>query len=505
MSKKKNNESLNQPKKEISIDSFMKHEEDVKAKLKRKNRPIVVMTYIMAVLFLALFGHIIFYMIHDSKKVIANANNKRQDYLSKYVTRGNIESIDGTVLARTDVDEDGNESRYYPEGSEYAHVVGYNEYGRSGVELDYNFELLTSNDNIVSKLQQDFKEKKNPGDTVVLTIDSRLQDAAYYALGDCSGAAIVIEPDTGKILAMISKPSFDPNEINEVWDYIHSDEGKDSTIMLNRVTNGLYAPGSTFKIVTALEYMRENPNYEDYEFECEGTTDVNGVEISCANDNVHGTVTLADSIAYSCNTSFSNIGSKLDKGSYRKTAEELLFNKELPYDGSYEKSSFVINEQSSSSSIPQTAIGQGDTNITPLHNAMIMCGIANGGLVKKPYVVDSIKNVSGIQVKKYKSKDSVKIMSSDEAKNLTEILKGVCEYGTASSYFEYSDYTVAGKTGTAEYDNEGNCNSWFVGYSNIERPDIVVSVIVEDYTTNQTSGSYVAKQIFDAYYEYHEK
>ena len=75
----------------------------------------------------------------------------------------------------------------------------------------------------------------------------------------------------------------------------------------------------------------------------------------------------------------------------------------------------------------------------------------------------------------------------------------------ASSYFEYSDYTVAGKTGTAEYDNEGNCNSWFVGYSNIERPDIVVSVIVEDYTTNQTSGSYVAKQIFDAYYEYHEK
>ena len=324
-------------------------------------------------------------------------------------------------------------------------------------------------------------------------------------MGDCSGAAIVIEPDTGKILAMISKPSFDPNEINEVWDYIHSDEGKDSTIMLNRVTNGLYAPGSTFKIVTALEYMRENPNYEDYEFECEGTTDVNGVEISCANDNVHGTVTLADSIAYSCNTSFSNIGSKLDKGSYRKTAEELLFNKELPYDGSYEKSSFVINEQSSSSSIPQTAIGQGDTNITPLHNAMIMCGIANGGLVKKPYVVDSIKNVSGIQVKKYKSKDSVKIMSSDEAKNLTEMLKGVCEYGTASSYFEYSDYTVAGKTGTAEYDNEGNCNSWFVGYSNIERPDIVVSVIVEDYTTNQTSGSYVAKQIFDAYYEYHEK
>ena len=136
---------------------------------------------------------------------------------------------------------------------------------------------------------------------------------------------------------------------------------------------------------------------------------------------------------------------------------------------------------------------------------MIMCGIANGGLVKKPYVVDSIKNVSGIQVKKYKSKDSVKIMSSDEAKNLTEMLKGVCEYGTASSYFEYSDYTVAGKTGTAEYDNEGNCNSWFVGYSNIERPDIVVSVIVEDYTTNQTSGSYVAKQIFDAYYEYHEK
>ena len=132
---------------------------------------------------------------------------------------------------------------------------------------------------------------------------------------------------------------------------------------------------------------------------------------------------------------------------------------------------------------------------------MIMCAIANGGILKKPYLVDSIKNVDGAVVEKIKSSETKELMNYKEAEALIDMLTGVCEYGTASYYFAYTDYSVAGKTGTAEYDNNGNCNSWFVGFSNVEDPDIVVSVIVEDYTENQLSGSYVAKRVFDAYYD----
>lgn len=502
MSKKKSKNSvIPEMTGNTQLEQFLRHEESVKEKLKIKNRPIIVMTYLMVLVFLGLFGHLIYFMVHDSKKIIADPHNKRQDYYSEYITRGDIVSADGKILATTSTDEDGNETRVYPYGDVFSHVVGYNKYGRSGIELKYNFELLTTNVNIVSRVKNDLKTDKNPGDTICTTLDTRIQEAAYEALGDANGAVTVIEPSTGRILAVVSKPSFDPNNIDEVWEYIHSEEGNGSTIMLNRALQGLYAPGSTFKIVTALEYIRENPDIDKYSYICEGTDIFRGVEIGCSDGHVHGEVDLKDSVAYSCNTSFANIGLSLDKASFRNTAEELLFNKELPVDLETSKSSFIIDGDSPADAIPQTAIGQGDTTITPIHNAMIMCAIANGGILKKPYLVDSIKNADGALVKKIKSSETKELMSYKESETLIDMLTAVCSYGTASYYFSDTDYSVAGKTGTAEYDNYGNCNSWFVGFSNVDDPDIVVSVVVEDYTQNQISGSYVAKRVFDAYYD----
>ena len=114
-------------------------------------------------------------------------------------------------------------------------------------------------------------------------------------------------------------------------------------------------------------------------------------------------LSLADALAYSCNVSFATIGETLDKGSYRSTAEELLFNKDLPYDGTYNSSQFRITADSPDDAIPQTVIGQGDTKITPLHNAMIMSAIANDGVLMKPYTIDSIENDDGAKVKTFRS------------------------------------------------------------------------------------------------------
>jgi peptidoglycan glycosyltransferase len=120
----------------------------------------------------------------------------------------------------------------------------------------------------------------------------------------------------------------------------------------------------------------------------------------------------------------------------------------------------------------------------------------------KPSLVDSVQNADGVTLINYKSKSCGSIIDPELTRDIIPMLCQVVTDGTATQYLGSKPYTVAGKTGTAEYDNSGNCNSWFVGYSNVENPDIVISVVVEDYTTNQTSGTYVASCVFDAYYGY---
>ena len=459
------------------------------------------MTYVTVILFLSLFIYIIYYIYHDADTVIANSSNRRQDAYAAYITRGKIVTSDDVVIAETLTDDAGNETRKYPYGSLFCHSVGYNSYGRSGIELSMNFYMLRSHKNIFSKVKHDLTGEKNEGDTVVSTLNYKLQQAASDAMGGKNGAVIVMEPSTGKILAMVSNPGFDPNDMDNVWAEIHTEEGEKSTVMVNRATQGLYAPGSTFKLITLLEYYRENNGrIDDYSYECKGEGIYNDVKIHCAHGGVHGNVDIEHSLAFSCNTSFCNMGTTLDKDSLHSLTEELMFNQELPWNSGYNKSSFVLTGESSDGEVPQTVIGQGNTKITPLHNALIMSGIANGGLVMKPYIVDHIENADGAMITKFGSSAYKQIITTDESKMLTEYMKKVCEYGTAASQFAYTSYKVAGKTGTAEYDNEGNCNSWFVGFSNPDNPDIVVSVVVEDSNVNQLSGAYVAKRIFDEYY-----
>ena len=478
---------------------YLEHKEKRKENNRIKNRPIVHLTYFFVLVFLCMFGSIIYYLLHDAESTVANTGNRRQDTMAAMVTRGEIRSADGAVLARTEA-KDGKDVRIYPYGETFAHVVGYNSYGKSGIELSTNFQLLTSNENVVDQVKDDLAGRKKPGDNVVTTLDSRLQTAAYKALGKCNGAVVVMEPDTGKILAMVSKPGFDPNKIDEVWEEIHSEEGASSTVLLNRATRGLYAPGSTFKVITTLEYLREHPN-ADYSYACNGEDSFDGVKIICYKHKAHGNVNLEQSIGYSCNTSFANIGmNDITMAGLRKTAEDCLFNKELPYDGDVLISSFTMDPSKPRTDIPQTVIGQGETQITPLHNALIMSAIANGGVMMKPYLIDHVENVAGDTVRSYSSKSAETIMTSSEAAKLQELLLAPGAYGTAAYKFKNYRHKIVGKTGTAEYDNEGHCNSWFVGYSNPEDPDIVVSVVVEDSDKNNLTGVQVAAAVFETYY-----
>lgn len=468
-----------------------------KKKKRMTNKEFARVTYMFVTLFLVMIGYLIYFNVVKSKEIINSPYNVRQDLLAKRVVRGSILDRDGEVLAQTVTDEEGNETREYPYGDLFAHVVGYSVKGKYGLESVQNFHLLTSNAFFLEKVMKEFQDEKNIGDSVVTTLDAHLQQTAYDAMGDNKGAVVVMEASTGKILVMLSKPGFDANTVSEDWEALNNDS--DSSL-LNRATLGQYTPGSTFKLVTALEYIRENADYNDYEYYCEGEHSQDGTTIHCYGNAVHGQEDLADSVANSCNASFSNISLGLDIAKWKKTTGELLFDKALPCDLPYRESRFQLEKGANSADRMMTAMGQGKTQVSPYHMAMITAAIANGGTLMKPYLVDRITNYSGTTVRKYMPEKYADLMTSAEAAQLAEYMEGVVEYGTGTSLSGES-YTVAGKTGTAEVSmDKQTVHSWFVGYSNVDNPELVVSVVVENADTASITGVNVAKQIFNAYY-----
>lgn len=448
-------------------------------------------------LFIAMMGYIAYFNVVKSRDMIRSPYNVRQDSFAERVVRGKILDRNGKVLAQTNVAEDGTETREYPYGNMFAHVVGYTANGKTGLESLENFELLTSNAFFLEKIKQEFKDEKNIGDNVVTTLDVELQEAAYDALGSYRGAVVVMEPSTGKILSMVSKPDFDPNTVAENWESLSTDN--ESSALLNRATQGQYAPGSTFKIVTALEYMRENEDVDAYSYDCSGEIEASGTTIHCYGGRSHGSEDFRDSLAYSCNTSFSNIGLSLDIESFRKTSKELLFDSRLPCDLPYNQSKFTLKKGADDADRMMTSMGQGQTQVSPYHMALIMSAAANGGTLMRPYLVDSVTNYTGSVIEKTKPEKYRTLMSSSEAAQLKDYMASVVDYGTASVLSGQS-YTAAGKTGTAEYSSDKEKDhSWFVGLTNVDNPELVISVIIES-SDGAGSAVNVAKQVFDAYY-----
>ncbi len=258
----------------------------------------------------------------------------------------------------------------------------------TGVELSQCYPLLTSHSNPLKQLAVTFRGEKNLGDDVYTTLDAGLQQAAYNALGNYKGAVVALEPSTGKILAMVSKPGYNPNTVEEDWDSLVEDENSQSALV-NRATQGLYPPGSTFKVLTAIEYILENPSsFRKYSYKCKGSESFEGNVINCYGNEEHGGLDLNHSLAKSCNASFANIGMSLNINSFRKLCNKFMFNQKLPVKFEYNQSKFLLDKKSGTDEIMQTVIGQGKTTITPLQNAMIAATIANGGEMMVPYVTD---------------------------------------------------------------------------------------------------------------------
>lgn len=463
-----------------------------------KNKELYRVMYVFMGLFLTLSVFLSYFLIAESRQVIDNPYNLRQDNFAKKVVRGNILGNGGEILAETVIKEDGTEVRNYPYANIFAHVVGYSQNGKTGIEKQANFDLLTSDIPFYEKIYRQFSEEKFPGNQIVTTLNVELQKMAYDALGNYNGAVVALEPSTGKILAMVSKPDYNPNEILEIWEDL-TKEGSTDSSLLNRASQGLYPPGSTFKILTALEYIRENPNtYLDYSYQCKGIFSLDNADIKCYHGKVHGIQDLKTAFANSCNGAFAQIGSSFQLTQFQQLCQTFLFNQELPVSFASNASSFTLVEGAPTWEVLQSSIGQGKTEITPLHNALITASIANGGILMKPYLIEKVENAYGVTVESYMPSIYQTLMTTEEAAILTEMMTACVTDGTGTGV-KSSAYTAAGKTGTAEWDEKKESHAWFVGFAPAENPQIVVCVIVEETGTGSDYAVPIARKIFDAY------
>lgn len=458
-------------------------------------------------LFVMLFAVMIIYLAYftatSEQDMINNSYNSRQELLLSQNFRGTIYSRDGAVLAETVLDGTQTENRVYPYGKLFSHVVGYSTQGRMGVEALANYYLINTSISLNSKVENDMAGVKNPGDNVYTTLDVEIQTMADTLLGLYQGAIVMTEVKTGRVLAMVSHPNFDPNEIVDIWDSLIQNE--DSSVLVNRATQGLYPPGSTFKIVTALEYIRQNPDtYDQYTFSCAGYYSLGTSRINCYHGTSHGSVDFKASFAKSCNAAFSNIGMSLDREQFQQTLNDLLFNRELPISLRYAKSSIQILEGITDNEMMQTSVGQGKTQITPMHLNMLTCAIANDGVLMEPLFIERVESAEEKVVKTFRPKTYGRLMSKEEAEILQELMTAVVTNGTASR-LDGQAYTAAGKTGSAEYNNiKGDSHAWFTGFAPADDPEVCVTIIVESAGNGGEYAVPMARRMFDCYFRMKE-
>jgi len=485
------------------------------------NRPIRTLSIGCLILFVALLLNITYVQFVKADDYDDHAGNRRVIQATFSRQRGAILAGKQAVAKSVKSHDQYDWQRTYPKPFEYAPITGFLSYayGQSGIERSQNDILSGDDDRLFTNRLIDLVTNSEPkGGNVELTIDPKVQDAAYDGLtslgSDVQGAAVAIEPSTGRVLAMASTPSYNPNKMadhdigktQKVWRRLNADKNQPMT---NRVTQTTLPPGSTFKLITAaaaLQDLKMTPN-----------TLVNGtnrLDVPQTDKDMHnedGTscgslgeakVTLTTALDYSCNVAFGDVALKLTDAQLREQAEKFGFGQHYLTDLSPQAISRFPSGTLGPAFRVLSAIGQYDVAATPLQMAMVSAGIANGGTVMKPYLVDRITSSSldVIDQGHPEPLDSGQpAISRDTADKLTQMMTSVVQHGTGTSA-QIPGVTVAGKTGTAQSDPSRPPYAWFTAFAPAENPKIAVAVMVQKSGTprNDIAGGALCAPIAKA-------
>ena len=438
---------------------------------------------VFAVLFAALIGNLTYIQVVNAKALQEAPNNSHTIAKSAHVQRGAIITSDGVTLAESVQQEDGSYARVYPRGSLAAHTVGYvsTRYGATGVEQMLN-ETLTGH--------ADYSNWRNalyslagvatPGSSVVLTLNSQMQAAVEDALSGYTGSIVLLNPKTGAVLAKASSPSYTFEEIGQILE-----SGQSGSPLLDRATQALYAPGSSFKVITLASALDTGTATLDSIYPAPPSIEIGNGTITNYGMNDYGDVDLREALARSANTSFARLGVDTGARALVSYAQGFGYGQALGQDFSCTASLMPNADEMTEWEIAWSACGQpvgehtspAGPQTTVMQNAVMAAAIANGGIVMNPYVVDHILSPEGTTVATTQARSLGQAVSATTAESVKEAMLGVVENGTG--YLAQVQGTrVAGKTGTAQVEN-GYINSLFVGFAPYDNPTIVISVNIE--------------------------
>ena len=455
---------------------------------------------ILSVLFALLVANLTLIMVVQAKDYQAMPGNNHTIAKQLNVKRGSILTSDGVTLAESDEAEGGGYVRDYPAGDLASQVVGYysDKYGTSGIESTYN-ETLTGEQNYASWLDVLNAQAgiTQPGNDVVLTIDSNIQRAAQNALAGYTGACVVLDPKTGAVLAMASSPTYDAADYASVLAQAATNASESS--LLNRATQAQYAPGSTFKVVTLATALTEGVASENSAYNSPGEMEIGGGKVTNFNGNALGATTLAMATVYSSNTVFAQVGVELGADKLVNGADKFGFDQQLDFDLPVAESIMGIPSEMSEWETAWAAVGQPVGNeerigpfTTVLEMGLVACAIANDGTIMKPYLVEGVYNANGQRSFTASPTAYLRAVDSSVAERVGKVLESVVAYGTGV-YAQVNGAVVAGKTGTAET-GKPNDDSWFIGYAGPEGdPQVVVAIVLEEAVDSEWSDNAALK------------
>ncbi|GHD49113.1 penicillin-binding protein 2 [Mycetocola manganoxydans] len=479
------------------------------------NRELKRVSVLVLAMFIALFGSTTIIQAVQADALRLDSRNTRALYDSYDTERGPI-LAGGTVIAQSVRTGDRFVfQRQYPEGELYAPVTGFFNptQGSAGIEQYMNDYLSgTSNTQFLDSINRIVAGQAPKGAAVEVTIDPVVQKAAFDALGDRQGAVVAIEPSTGRILAMASTPTYDPNTLasHDSQSVISAYAALDDdplTPLINRATSGnMNPPGSSFKVVVAAaaldsgKYTPESTFANPASLTLPNSSAVvyNWTRTTCGPGE---TVTLAEAIRQSCNIPFAELGMELGDDALREAAEKFGFNNgfELPTP----TGTSVYPRGLDDAQTGLTAFGQYEVRATPLQMALVSAGIANKGTVMAPTLVDRVTGRNLEELKSFEPQVLNEAVSEDAAAGVTTMMVNGVEVGQSNGA-RIEGVDVAGKTGTAQNGEDEPYSLWFTGFAPANNPEVAVAVVVENdgnlgrHSSGNIVAAPIAKKVIEA-------
>jgi penicillin-binding protein A len=475
------------------------------------NRPIVRLYGLVAILFALLVAFTSRWTVFEASSLRENKLNARMLLEQQRIDRGPIVAADGTVLARSVPRAEGIYARTYPSGEEFAHAIGYyynTGLGSTGLE---QFRSSALNGKTATNLQSilDQLQGRQPrGDKVITTLNTRAQKVANAALAGHRGALVALDPRTGAVTAMASSPSYDPNALRSASGYKAILSDTTGKPLVNRATQFGYAPGSTFKVVTATAAIDTGAFTPSSVVNGSNDVPISGIALRNDRDESFPQLTLTQALVHSVNTAWAQVAVRLGKATLARYMNRFGFDRkpqldypaeEMSSSGEYAGAQGLIQPTSPLVDVGRMGIGQDKLEVTALQMAEVAAAVANHGRLMAPHLTSRIVDAEGQTVQTISPRVQSVVMKPSTATAVTSMMEAVVNEGTGTAA-RIPGVQVAGKTGTAEtlIGNTIN-NVWFIAFAPAANPSVAVAVTLQGVPGEGASfAAPVAREVIES-------